>query len=519
MLVKPDLNTWPTYYGDYSGRRYSQLSQINANNVGLMTLAWSFKANAVMVPTFEAALDRNAITLTSVPLEVAGVLYFTLPDHVWAVDAAAGRQVWHFYRPAPGMHAINRGVAMYRNSVYFGTSDAHVISLDARTGKKLWDIPLGEDVGFGVKFGQAITMAPLVVGNRVVVGSSGNGADVPGFAAALDAETGKLLWKWDAVPRPGQPGAETWPPGKTGEDIMGHGGGSPSMTPTFDSELNLLYLGTGSPRPAMAGDARPGANLYTCSIVALNAETGKMVWYFQVSPHEDHNWDAAQTPVLFDADFKGRNRRLLAQASKNGYFFLLDRATGENLLSVPFVPISWSTSVNSKGQPIPKPEAAPKPDGVLVAPGEAGATGWAPPTYNPNTKLFYTSAITASYAMFYETTLKDLAVPRGVAGVARDVARGTSELLALDYSTGRPRWTSEAGGLGGALSTAGGLVFASGPANNFLVLDAETGKVLWRAGVGVMANSAITYELDGRQYVVTPVEDTLYGWSLPPRQP
>jgi acido-empty-quinoprotein group A len=515
-LVKPDANMWQTHYGDYGGQRYSRLSQINRSNVGSMTLAWTFNTEPVMPPTFEAAMGRRATTLTSVPLEVNGMLYLTLPDHAWAVDAHTGRLLWHFYRPAPGTHAINRGLAMYENQIYFGTADAHVISLDARSGKKLWDKTLGD-----VRFGQAITMAPIVVhsqvGNHLVVGSSGDGADVPGFAVALDPETGgkEWQWRWDAVPKTGQPASETWPSGKTGADIMAHGGGNPSMTPTYDPDLNLLYFGTGGPRPAFAGDSRPGSNLYTCSIVALSADTGKMAWYFQASPHETHNWDAMETPVLFDAEFKGKARKLLAQASRNGYFFVLDRATGENLLSVPFVPINWSTGIDAKGQPIPKKNAEPRADGVLVSPGEYGATNWPPPSYNPDTKLLYVNARSGGFAMFYLTSKST--VPQGLAGIGRDVGRGTSALMAIDYATGKARWTTEAGGLGGVLSTAGGLVFTSGPANNVLALDAETGKILWHSGVGPMANSAMTYQLDGRQYIITPVQDVVYAWALPTR--
>lgn len=505
VLLKPATDTWPTYYGDYSGRRYSPLSQINRSNVASLTLAWIFKTNAVAIPTGDAALDRIAVMLTSVPLEVNGILYFTLPDHVWAVDARTGRTIWHFYRPAPGPHVGNRGLGMYKNQLYFGTPDAHVISLDARNGKKLWDIALGD-----VKLGQAITMAPVVIRNQVIVGSSGDGADVPGFAVALDPENGKTQWKWEAVPKPGQPGSETWPSGKAGEDIMAHGGGNPAMAPTYDPELNLLYFGTGSPRPVMAGGVRSGANLYTCSIVALNPDTGKMAWYFQTSPHDTHDWGALETPVLFDAVFKGRPRKLLAQANRNGYFFLLDRATGQNLLSVTFVPITWSAGVDAKGRPIPRRDQDPTPDGVLVS---GGATSWPPPSYSPDTGLLYVNARWGSYTMFYMTS--NSSVPKGRAGVDRVAARGTGVLEAIDYQTGEVRWKSEAGGVGGVLSTAGSLVFTSGPANNVLALEADTGKVLWHARVGTMANSAITYQLDGRQYIVIPVEGTLYAWTLP----
>ncbi len=296
---------------------------------------------------------------------------------------------------------------------------------------------------------------------------------------------------------------------------MAHGGGNPSMTPTYDPDLNLLYVGTGSPRPAMAGDARAGSNLYTSSIVALNADTGKLTWYFQASPHDTHNWDATATPVLFDGEFKGKARKMLAQASRNGYFFILDRVTGENLLSVPMVPINWSSGIDSKGQPIPKKDTEPRPDGVLVSPSESGATGWPPPSFSPETNLFYVNANTLSYSMFYMTSKST--APKGLAGFGREIGRASSALVAIDYVSGKTRWTAEAGGVGGVLSTAGYLVFTSAPTRNLVAADAQTGKILWHSEVGTMANSAMTYEVDGRQYVVTPVEDMLYAWALPTR--
>ena len=287
------------------------------------------------------------------------------------------------------------------------------------------------------------------------------------------------------------------------------------MTPTYDPDLNLLYVGTGGPRPMMAGAARPGTNLYTCTIVALNADTGKMVWHFQASPHDTHGWDAIQTPVLFEGDFKGRPRKLVAQASRNGYFFVLDRTSGENLLSLPFVQLNWASGVDSKGRPIPREDQEPRPDGVLVSPSEFGATSWQPPSYNPETKLLYVSTRQGDYGMFYRTSLA--ATPRGWAGVGRSVGKASGALEAIDYQTGKVRWSSDAAGAGGVLSTAGGLVFASGSTNNLVALDAATGKALWHARAGTMANSAMTYLLDGRQYIVTPVEGALYAWTLPDR--
>lgn len=496
---------WPNYYGDYTGQRHSPLSQINRGNVRSLSLAWAFTPDPAAFPTFEG-LERGHAVITSVPLKVGNAVYFTIPDNVWALDAQTGRQIWHYYRPAPGNHAINLGVAVDKSRIFFGTADAHVVALDARNGKKIWDVSTGD-----VKFGEAVTMAPIVIRDHVIVGSSGEGADVPGYVIALDPETGKAQWKWNAVPRSGQPGSETWPPGKAGESIMARGGGHPSMTPTYDSVHNLLYVGTGSPRPVFAGSVREGDNLYTSSIVALNPDSGKMAWHYQTTPHDTHGWDAVATPLLVDAEFQRRPCNLLLQANRNGRLFVLDRITGENLSSTPFVEMNWPNQVNDKGQSLPHKEKEPRPDGV-VAP--AGATDWRPPSYNPTLKLLYVTTHLRNYALFYLLN-GGAAPPRERAGVERIVGSPRSTLEAIEYQTGKIRWSSEAGGLGGVLSTAGGVIFSSGPANNVVALDAETGSALWHARIGAMTNSAISYEVGGRQFVITPVGGTVYSWTLP----
>jgi alcohol dehydrogenase (cytochrome c) len=294
-LLKSATDTWPTYNGDYSGKRFSTLDQINAGNINSLTLAW--------------VLQTHSMTIKSTPLEVNGVLYFTVPDNVWAVDARFGRIIWRYERKTEGDHIGHRGLAMYKNWLYFTTVDAHLICLDAKDGTRRWDIEMADP-----KLEYFSTMAPLVVRNHVIVGVSGDVTDIPGFLESIDPETGKIQWRWNSEPEPGQPGSETWP--KDSDAIL-HGGGMTWMTGTYDPDLNLLYWGTGNPNPVLAGEGRPGDNLYTCSIVALNPDTGKLVWYFQPSPHDVHDWDAVETPVLFDAEFRGKPRKLLAQASRN----------------------------------------------------------------------------------------------------------------------------------------------------------------------------------------------------------
>ena len=289
------------------------------------------------------------------------------------------------------------------------------------------------------------------------------------------------------------------------------------MTGSYDPELNLLYWGTGNPHPVLGGVARPGANLYTCSIVALNPDTGKLVWYFQASPHDTHDWDATETPVLFDGTFRGKQRKLLAQASRNGYFFVLDRKTGENLLSTPFVPLDWSAGLNERGEPVPKPEKEPQVNGSLLKSYYNGGTNWMSPSFSPQTKLFYVNAA-SGYSLFYLTLDGRKRAEGHQAGNAVSLL-SDSALLALDYETGKARWRHEEGPgvtYSGILSTAGNLLFTSDATGNLLAFEASTGEALWHAyGGGLMNSSPMTYEAAGRQFVLTAVDSVLYAWSLP----
>lgn len=482
---------WPTFNGDYSGKRYSELSQINQSNVDRLTLAW--------------VAQLHSVGLKSTPLEVNGVLYLSTPDNVWAADAHSGREIWHYFRQSTGDHIGNRGLGMYKSWLYFETPDCHLISLDARDGKVRWDVELADP-----KLGYFSTMAPLVLRNHVVVGVSGDVTDIPGFLASVDPETGKLQWKWETEPKPGEPGSETWP---QGTDAITHGGGMTWMTGTYDPELNQLYWGTGNPNPVLNGDIRKGDNLYTCSIVSLNPDTGKLNWHFQPSPHDTHDWDAVQTPVIFDDEYKGVHRKLLAQASRNGYFFLLDRSTGEHIVTAPYIATNWAKGIDSRGEPIPNHEKEPKPDGVLVSPGSDGATNWMAPTFDPVSKLFYFSG-RRLWSIFYMTAEGK---PEGWAGRDRDLW-ADSFVEALDYDTGAVKWRHEIGqgeGVAGLLSTAGNLLFTADNSDNLLALDPATGKTLWHVNLGArMETGPTTYELDGKQYLLTPAGNVLFAWTL-----
>jgi acido-empty-quinoprotein group A len=492
-LLKPPTDTWPTYNGDYSGRRYSTLDQINAGNINSLTLAWVFQTRST--------------TIKSTPLEVNGVLYFSVPDNVWAVDARFGRQIWHYERKSEGDHIGHRGLAMYKNWLYFTTPDAKLICLDAKDGTVRWIVELADS-----KLEYFSTMAPLIIRDHLIVGVSGDVTDIPGFLESLDPETGKVQWRWNTEPEPGQPGSETWP--KDGDAIR-HGGGMTWMTGTYDPDLNLLYWGTGNPNPVLAGEGRPGDNLYTCSIVALNPDTGKLAWYFQPSPHDVHDWDAVETPVLFDAEFKGKPRKLLAQASRNGFFFVLDRATGEHLVTSEFIDQTWASGIDSRGRPIAKPSATPTPDGALVEPGSDGSTNWMASSFNPQTGLFYVNA-RRLFSIFYNTVEGKA---EGWGGRDRNLW-ANSTLRALDYRTGKVVWNHELGNgesIAGILTTAGNLLFSADNSGNLLALDPATGKTLWHLNVGgKMDASPMTYQLDGRQYLIIAVQDILYAFALPP---
>ncbi len=495
-LLHPPADSWPTYNGDYSGKRFSSLRQINRTNVGMLTMAWAFQTDVNTGPG-----------LKSTPLLVGGTLYFTEPDDVWAVDARSGQQHWHYhYHNNEGLHIGQRGLGMYKGRLYFETPDAHLLCLDARTGEVQWNNELAD-----VKQGYWATMAPLVVRDHVLVGVSGDFNDLHGFIDSFDPDTGKLQWKWDALPKPGQPGSETWP---AKSDAIQHGGGMTWVTGTYDPDLNLLYWGTANPNPVMDGSVRPGDNLYTCSIVALNPDTGKLVWYFQPSPHDVHDWDAVQTPILFDGDFHGEQRKLLIQASRNGYLFVLDRTTGKPLLSAPYEAINWSSGVDAKGRPIGKIEKYPSPAGTLVEPDAIGATNWMAPSFDPNNGLLYVDTH-QSFSLYYAYSTGK---PEGFAG--RDLTVWSRcYLRAIDYQTGKSRWEHDLGSgwdWSGVLSTAGELVFSADVHGNVLALDAATGNTLWHVyGGGPAQGPPITYEIDGRQYVVFGAHGVLYAFALP----
>jgi alcohol dehydrogenase (cytochrome c) len=375
-FTQPPTTSWPTYNGDYSGRRFSPLKKITDANVQNLSLGWIYRTAPGL---------GGGVPIKGTPVMIDGVLYLTLPDHVWALDARTGRELWHYaWESKGGIHIANRGVAVAGDSLYFETPDCHLVSLGIKDGKERWRKEICDLDQF--YYG---SVAPVVVKGHVIAGVSGDDLDIPGYVQSHDPESGEVQWRWYVVPqKKGEPGSESWP----NEDAMQHGGGMTWQPITYDPDLNLIYVTTGNPQPVIAHKNRAGSNLYTGSIVALNPDTGKMVWAFQSSPHDTHDWDSTQTPVLIDDELNGKPRKMLAQAARNGHYFLLDRATGKALVSSEYVKTNWAMGYDPKGQPIPNPAKDPQIDGALVTPNQGGATNWPPPSFSPQTGLLYVSA-------------------------------------------------------------------------------------------------------------------------------
>jgi alcohol dehydrogenase (cytochrome c) len=486
MLLRPPADAWLSYHGDYSGQRHSRLTQITPENVHRLGLAWSFQTG------------QNAQIKAS-PIVANGIVYLTAPDNIWAIDVRTGRQLWRYVYPMnEGFHIGHRGAAVYKDSVYLTTPDAHLIALDARDGKVRWTVAIADS-----KRGYWSTNAPLIVGNHLLVGVSGDFDNLPGILKSIDPDTGKTQWVFYSTP----------PPGVSDPPSGGATGGQMWMTGTYDPELNLVYVGTGNPTPVLNGPARPGDNPWTCSIVALNPDTGKLVWGFQASPHDTHDWDAAEVPVLVDGTFGGTAQKMLLQASRNGYFFVLDRASGKNLLTAPFTAVNWASGIDKDGRPIPNPAKEPARDGRLIAPNEAGGTNYRSPSFDPNTGLLLVSA-QDGYGIYF---FKPEHGAYGWAGADYNVA-GKAVLRAIDYQTGKIKWNHDLGdgaGAAGVLTTGTGLAITGDTAGNVLALRTLDGATLWHSGIGRVGNSPITYELDGRQYLLVGGGAGLYAFVLP----
>lgn len=502
QLRQQPRSDWLHYNGSYDSRRHSELTQINLSNIEEVQAQWIYH-----VP--------GGSNLESVPVVAAGVMYFTQPNEIFALDGRSGRVIWEYHHVLATMkvrEGPNRGAAIFDSKVYFTTTDDYLIALDAASGTVLWQSKIAE-----TKDGYASPAAPLIAKGKVLVGVSPGDHGLNGFLDAYDAETGKRAWRWYPIPQPGQPGAETW-----AGDSWKHAGGDTWLTGSYDPELNLLYWGIGNPSPDFNGDVRAGDNLYTECIVALDLDTGKLKWYFQFTPHDTMDWDGVEIPVLVDAPYDGQMRKLLVQADRNGFYYVLDRVTGQFLHGSRFArQMNWATGLTPEGRPIRIPGIEPSLKGTKVCPSSIGATNWMSPTYSPQTGLFYFVALEGCGLATKNTeTFRPGGFQYRAGGdvlLKDDTWR--VYVRALELTTGKQVWEQErvgSSGLGGGLlSTAGGVIFSGELDGEFVALDAKSGKPVWHFNTGQSINAQpITYEINGQQYVAVVTNTDVISFGL-----
>ncbi|HZM62800.1 MAG TPA: PQQ-dependent dehydrogenase, methanol/ethanol family [Vicinamibacterales bacterium] len=510
-----ETQDWLTYSGGLTGQRHSSLAQITPANVSNLELQWVLQVRSL--EKFEAT-----------PLVVDGVMYTVqAPNDVIALDAATGRVYWTYpYIPSPLSRLccgrVNRGLAILDNTLYMATIDGHLIAIDAKTGGLVWNVTVA---GARAEAGYSFTVAPLVVKDKVIIGTAGGEYGIRGFLAAFDAKTGKEAWRFHTVAAAGEKGGETW-----GAESWKVGGGSIWVTGTYDRDLNVTYWGVGNPGPDWNGDVRPGDNLYTDSVVALDADTGELKWHFQFTPHDVYDYDSVQVPVLADIEWQGARRKAMLFANRNGMFYVLDRTTGEFLLGKPFTKVTWNTGLDAKGRPqnmVPLTE-----DGVLVYPGVQGATNWYSPSFSARTGLFYVPTWVDTYSTFtkrpveykegqrYTGALPGVPVRMLTPGPVvnrRRPEEGTGAILALDPKTGLKKWEYAMSDVvdAGVLTTASDVVFSGSREGYAFALDARTGALLWKANVGAsVSNGPMTYAVGGRQHVAFAAGSALFVYAL-----
>lgn len=499
----PQANgNWLTYSGGYNGWRYSPLEQINRSNAARLKVKWVYQMHTThMVET--------------TPLVADGVMYFSEPpSNVVAVDAETGRQFWRYARVLPPRinvccGQVNRGVAVLGDRVFVGTVDSHLVSLDAKTGAVLWDVEVAD-----YRTGHSITVAPLAVKDMIICGISGGEYGIRGFLDAYDAKTGKRRWRHWSVPEPGQPGGDSW-----SGNSWKTGGGPTWVTGSFDVAQNLIIWGTGNPSPDWNGDSRLGDNLYTDSAIALDADTGKMKWYFQFVPHDVHDWDAVQVPILVDDQWQGSPRKLVYWAHRNGFFYVLDRETGKFLLGKPFATQTWAKGLDPNGRPIRLPNIDPTPEGVYLYPGVQGGTNWYSPSYSPKTKFFYLAAW--ENRSVYRKGEQDYSPGNRYIGSVPLIdlpdEPGYGAIRALNPKTGDRVWEYKllTKPWAGVLTTAGQLVFGGSDEGYLFALDAETGKEAWRMNTGgIIRANPMTFLSKGKQVVAIAAGSSIFAFDL-----
>jgi PQQ-dependent dehydrogenase (methanol/ethanol family) len=517
-VVHPKPGTWPTYNGNENGNRFSSLDQINTTNIKQLAPKWLFQIGAPRGGGEPKAGVPSWIGLEVTPIVVDGVMYVTSVNEAFALDARSGREIWHYSRPrseglaGDAAGGINRGMAILGDRVFMVSDNAHLFALHRSTGQLIWDVEMASG-----KKNYGSTSAPLVVNDLVIAGVSGGDEGIRGFLDAYRVSTGEHIWRFWTVPAPGEPGSETW----MGKDIE-HGCAATWLTGTYDPEANLLYWPTGNPCPDYNGDQRKGDNLYSSSILAFDPETGKLRWYYQFSPHETHDWDATETPMLLDAEFHGSQRKLLVQANRNGFFYVLDRLTGKVLLAQPFVKkLTWASGIGPDGRPIRLPGDEPTREGTRVCPSVGGAANWPATAFNPAAGLFYVMASESCniYTKSEEQWQAGQSFYGG--GTHRSLEDVSGQFLrAIDLQTGKVTWDFPQLGEGhttsGVMATSGGLVFYGDSSGAFVAVDAKSGKPLWHFNTGQpWKASPMTYMIDGSQYIGVAAGSIIMTFGLP----
>ncbi len=516
LSAQQNIN-WTTFSGDYTGQRHSPLTQITPANVSRLTPQWLFQTD---VPGFPGRGLENS------PLVADGVAYVTGNNNqAWAIDARTGRAIWKYTRALPPNFSVsvccgpvNRGFAMLGDRLYMGTLDAHLVALDRKTGRVIWDVAVGD-----LKKANAITAAPLVVKDKVIIGVAGGDFSSRGYIDAYNAQTGARVWRFNTIPNPGEPGSDTWP----NPDVAARGGAAAWVTGSYDPDLNLLYYGTGNPNPDYYGADRAGDNLYSCSLLAIDADTGTLKWHFQFTPHDVHDWDSAHVPVQAELNVGGRMQKVVMVANRNGFFYTLNRETGKLLVAKPFIDGSnWAKEVDANGRPIVLDDIG-TPEKCL--PDNHGGTNFQPPTFDPARKLFFVTAHETCAVWEGRKPAEPIGLGVRVPSGGRRLVEGKDQwaaLRAIDPATGARAWehryrsypsTVSLDLTGGLMSTASGLVFTGDNDGWFYAFEAATGRELWKyqTGAPVWGSAAVTYMLDGRQHVLTAAGLTFVDFSLP----
>ena len=496
-ILKGPGDNWLTYAGGYSGQRHSPLTQITTENANSLAPKWVYHM-------------PKADGLRTNPIVYDGVMYVTNSNEVHALDARTGRLIWKYKDTRAKKQSVNRGAAILGDRIFFVTSDIHLVAIDRHTGAVHWQKKYGS-----MEDGLYASLAPMVLKDKVIVGVAGGDTGMRGYIAAFSPSTGEELWRLYTVPARGEPGAETW------GNYVEWGGGATWLSGTYDPELNTLYWTTGNPWPDFTGGDRKGDNLYSCSLLAVDPDTGKRKWHFQFTPHDTHDWDAQAWPVLVDLPWNGKPRKLVLHANRNGFFYVLDRTTGEFLRATKLIDkLDWASGIDAKGRPILVPGKDPTPAGNVVCPGVRGATNWMAPSFNPATKLLY--VVTLEQCDLYTSSSKEHEPKKNFSGGGAgpkpsDV--GQFFLRAFDPTTGQRKWeypmTGPATMWAGTVSTAGGVVFFGDDDGHLVGVDARNGRHLWHFQMGeALTASPITYAVDGKQYVSIASATAIFSFGL-----